>query len=103
LHFDFPGAIIRPASLSPILQVPRKSEKTIKLPIMFTAISRCSLSVRFHGFLTALSIFSGFARGSLRIRAVFRQNKKLTAYEITELIIEAVVAAAALITAIRWW
>lgn len=30
-------------------------------------------------------------------------NKKLTAYEIAEIIIEAVLAAAALITAIRWW
>ena len=31
------------------------------------------------------------------------QKKKLTAYEITEIIIEAVIAASALITAIRWW
>lgn len=30
-------------------------------------------------------------------------NKKLTAYEIVEIIIEAVLAIAALITAIRWW
>lgn len=32
-----------------------------------------------------------------------KPKKKLTAYEITEIIIEAVVAIAALITAIRWW
>lgn len=32
-----------------------------------------------------------------------KENKKPTAYEIAELIIKAVVAAAALITAIKWW
>lgn len=32
-----------------------------------------------------------------------KPKKKLTAYEIVEIIIEAVVAIAALITAIRWW
>lgn len=32
-----------------------------------------------------------------------KTKKKLTAYEITEIIIEAVVAIAALITAIKWW
>ena len=32
-----------------------------------------------------------------------KANKKPTAFEITELIIKAVVAIAALITAIRWW
>lgn len=31
------------------------------------------------------------------------QNKKPTAEEVVELIIKAVVALAALITAIRWW
>lgn len=32
-----------------------------------------------------------------------KANKKPTAFEITELIIKAVLAIAALITAIRWW
>lgn len=32
-----------------------------------------------------------------------RKQKKPTTYEIVELIIKAVVAAAALITAIKWW
>lgn len=32
-----------------------------------------------------------------------KANKKPTAFEITELIIKAVVAIAALITAIKWW
>lgn len=32
-----------------------------------------------------------------------KKQKKPTAYEIAELIIKAVVAAAALITAIKWW
>ncbi len=32
-----------------------------------------------------------------------KTKKKLTAYEIAELIIEAVVAISALITAIKWW
>lgn len=32
-----------------------------------------------------------------------KKNKKPTAYEIAELIIKAVVAIAALITAIKWW
>ena len=32
-----------------------------------------------------------------------KPNKKLTPYEIAELIIEALLAIAALITAIRWW
>lgn len=32
-----------------------------------------------------------------------KKQKKPTAYQIAELIIEAVVATAALITAIRWW
>ena len=32
-----------------------------------------------------------------------KANKKPTAFEIAELVIKAVVAAAALITAIRWW
>lgn len=31
------------------------------------------------------------------------QKKKPTAYEITEIIIKAIVAISALITAIRWW
>lgn len=32
-----------------------------------------------------------------------KQKEKPTAFEITELIIKAVVAVAALITAIKWW
>ena len=32
-----------------------------------------------------------------------RKNKKPTTYEVVELIVKAIVAAAALITAIRWW
>lgn len=32
-----------------------------------------------------------------------KANKKPTAFEITELVIKAVVALTALITAIRWW
>ena len=32
-----------------------------------------------------------------------KQNKKPTTYEVASLIIEALVAIAALITAIKWW
>lgn len=32
-----------------------------------------------------------------------KQNKKPTAFEIAQLVIEAVVAIAALITAVKWW
>lgn len=32
-----------------------------------------------------------------------KKQKKLTAFMITELIIEAIVAIAALITAVKWW
>ena len=44
-----------------------------------------------------------FAVGEIPVQVVRKQIKKPTAFEITDLLIKAIVAAAALINAIKWW